>query len=288
MELGDLGKTIETDVLVLGSGAAGCGAAIAAKRKGARVLLLDKGKLESSGGLGGGNDHFMAVLHSDNEMDTTEAVVNFYAGPLSGLTPRMIEEGWVKMMPIVLDILQEVGVEFVQNQDGSWLRSVGFGQPGSWWIHIKNGQFVKRFLARKIRDIGIDVLDHVMVTKLLKSDNSIAGCVGYNVLDGMFYTIKAKKIVLALGNAASRGWTNSTGNPYNVWQSPYNTGGQFVLAYEAGAQVINLDIGQKATIIPKGFGAPGMNGINSMGGHELNARRQGATILHGNETPEQG
>ena len=32
-------KTLETDVLVLGSGAAGCGAAISAKGKGAKVLL---------------------------------------------------------------------------------------------------------------------------------------------------------------------------------------------------------------------------------------------------------
>ena len=57
-------RVMETDVLVLGSGAAGCGAAIAAREKGAKVLLLDKVKLESSGNLGGGNDHFMAALKS--------------------------------------------------------------------------------------------------------------------------------------------------------------------------------------------------------------------------------
>jgi len=74
-----------------------------------------------------------------------------------------------------------------------------------------------------------------------------------------------------MGNVATRGWTNSTGNPYNVWFSPYNTGSQFVLAYEAGAKLLNMDISGFATLIPKGFGAPGMNGINSMGGHELNA-----------------
>ena len=267
----DLGTSIETDVLILGAGAAGCGAAMAAKGKGVRVLMLDKGKLESSGCLGGGNDHFMAVLHSGPETDTTEAVVNFYAKPLSGLTPKMIEEGWVKIMPIILDILQEVGVEFMKNEDGTWLRTVGFGQPGNWWINIKNGQYLKRLLAKKIRKMGIDILDHIMVTKILQRDGKIAGCVGYNVLDGSFYTIKAKKVVLALGNCSARAWTNSTGNPYNIWQYPYNTGSQFVLAYEAGVKILNLDIGQKATLIPKGFGAPGMNGINSMGGHELNA-----------------
>jgi succinate dehydrogenase/fumarate reductase flavoprotein subunit len=50
---------VETDVLVLGAGASGCGAAMPAKRRGIKVLLLDKGKLESAGQLGGGNDHLL-------------------------------------------------------------------------------------------------------------------------------------------------------------------------------------------------------------------------------------
>ena len=265
-------RTVEGDVIVLGSGAAGCGAAMAARTRGARVILIDKGKLESSGCLGGGHDHFMAILHSGEENDTTEAIVNFYcSNPLSGLTPTLIEEGWVKMMPYALDILQEVGVEFLKNEDGSWLRTTGFGQPGKWWININNGHIIKRLLAKKVRDMGVDVMDHIMVTKLLKEGNRIAGCVGYNVLDGTFHVFRAKKVVMAMGNVATRGWTNSTGNPYNVWFSPYNTGSQFVLPYEAGARLLNMDTSGFATLIPKGFGAPGMNGINSMGGHELNA-----------------
>jgi succinate dehydrogenase/fumarate reductase flavoprotein subunit len=264
-------KVMETDVLVLGSGAAGCGAAIAAREKGAKVLMLDKGKLESSGNLGGGNDHFMAILNSGPETDSTEALVNFYKGPLTGVTEKMIEEAWANSMPPVLDILQEVGVEFVKNEDGTWLRTVGFGQPGNWWINIKNGHIVKRLIAKKVRSMDIDVLDHIMVTKLLKGDDRIAGCVGYDVLDGTFYTIKAKKVIIAFGSTTSRGWTTSTNNPYNVWFSPYNTGSHFVLSYEVGAKLINLDTQQLATLLPKGYGAPGMNGINSMGGHELNA-----------------
>lgn len=44
-----LGKMVETDVLVLGAGVSGSGAAIAAKREGADVVLLDKGRPESCG-----------------------------------------------------------------------------------------------------------------------------------------------------------------------------------------------------------------------------------------------
>ena len=110
-----------------------------------------------------------------------------------------------------------------------------------------------------------------MITKLLKKDGRVVGAAGYNVLDGTFYAIRAAGVILALGNSCNRATANSTGNPYNTWHSPFNTGSQFVLAYEAGADIINMDIKQQATLVPKGFGCAGMNGINSAGAHELNA-----------------
>lgn len=264
-------NTVETDVLVLGAGAAGCGAAMAAKRKGVRVLLLDKGKLESTGQLGGGNDHFMAVLDTDPETDSSDAVVNYFRNPLAPYTPRMIEKGWVDQLPPVLDILVDSGVEFMKNEDGSWLRTVGFGQPGPWWINIKNGFNVKRLIAKTVRGMGIDVMDHILVTKLLINNGKIAGCTGYNVLDGTFYLFKAKKVVIALGQIAARAYTNSTGNPYNIMMYPYTVGSHYIMAYNAGVKLLNLDTDWHGTIIPKGFGAPGMNGINSMGGRQVNA-----------------
>ena len=269
-ELDDLGIIIETDVLILGSGAAGCGAAIGAVEQGARAVLVDKGKVESSGCLGGGNDHFMAVLNTDPETDSEQALVDFYKGAISGYTPAMISR-WARAMPVMLDVLQEIGVDLIRNPDGSFLRTVGFGQPGSWFININRGQLIKRLLAKKVRDIGVDIIDHVMVTKLLTADNRVVGAVGYHVLDGSLYIFKAKSIILALGNSANRVTTNSTGNPFNTWHSPFNTGSQFVLAYEAGAKLINLDLKQMATLVPKGFSSAGMNGINAVGAHELNA-----------------
>jgi succinate dehydrogenase/fumarate reductase flavoprotein subunit len=269
-EQNDLGRIVQTDILVLGSGAAGCGAAIAAKERGVRVALIDKGKLESSGCVGGGNDHFKAILHSGQENDTEEVFVNFFKGPTSGLSAEMLSL-WVKAMPPMLDVLQEVGIKFMQTPDGTWVRTSGFGEPGAWYIQIENGQLIKRRLARKIRQMGVDVFDYVMITKLLTQDDRIIGAVGYHVLDGTLYVFKAKSVVLALGKGANRATTNSTGNPYNIWHQPYNTGSQFVLAYDAGARLINLDLKQLATLLPKGYGSAGMNGINAVGAYELNA-----------------
>jgi len=42
VEIDDVGKTIETDILILGSGAAGCGAAIGAKEQGPEFFWLIK------------------------------------------------------------------------------------------------------------------------------------------------------------------------------------------------------------------------------------------------------
>lgn len=266
----DLGKVISTDVLILGSGAAGCSAAMAAKQKGASVLLVDKAKLEGSGSICGGNDHFMANLNSGPEWDTDQTLANYWSKTLNGISTRVINDKWIKMLPITINLLEEAGIEFLKNPDGSYARTVGFGQPGAWWIMIKDGQFIKRRLAKMIRGLGIEVLDHVMITRLFKQDDKIAGAAGFNIVDGNFYIIRAKTIVIALGQNASRATTNSTCNPFNSQQYPYNTGSQCILAYEIGAKIVNLDF-QGGTIIPKGFGAPGMNGLNSMGGHELNA-----------------
>ena len=260
---------LETDLLILGTGAAGCGAALAAREAGVRTLMADKGKLESSGCLGGGNDHFLAVLGTDEPRDTIDDLVAAYLKPSSGFSESQIRR-WGETIPYLVNFLEEQGVRLLHRPDGGYLRTAGRGEP-AWYINIAEGQRIKRLLAKKIRAMGADVLDHVMITRLLKKDGRVAGAVGYHVLDGTVYVIRAAAVILALGNSCNRATANSTGNPYNTWHSPFNTGSQFVLAYEAGASIINMDLKQQATLVPKGFGCAGMNGINSAGAHELNA-----------------
>jgi succinate dehydrogenase/fumarate reductase flavoprotein subunit len=266
-----LGKIIETDVLILGAGAAGSGAAIAARREGADVVLVEKGKLESCGSAGGGNDHFTAALNAGPEWDTPETFASYFAKPVSGWTPTMVEKGWFRVIPVILEILEQEKVNFVRNADGSYLRTVGFGQPGAWFLNIAGGQTLKRKIARRVRAEGAHVFDYILVTRLLKTGDRISGCVGYQVHTGEFHLFKAKKVVCCLGRTVNRVSANSSGNPFNTWHDPFVTGAYFALPYEAGAKIMNMDIAEIATMIPKGWGAPGMNGINSMGGRELNA-----------------
>lgn len=262
-------RRYETDVLVLGSSSSGCGAAITARKAGAEVLLIDKGHLESSGCLGGGNDHFMAVL-DEVEHDGYEDLCSYYATPTSGLSRKVVHNYYRAMRPSMA-ALEEAGVELMHNPDGTYMRSVGFGQPGPWWIHINRGYTVKPKLARYIKNLGVKVVNNFMVTSLLKDGDKIAGCAGFDVVKGDFIVIQCKTAVLGFGLTAQRVSNNSTHKPFNQWFSPYVTGSQVILPLEAGAAVYNIDITDMATMLPKGWGAPGMNGINNMGGYEINA-----------------
>ena len=265
-------REYQTDVLVLGSSSSGCGAAITAARAGADVLLLDKGHLESSGCLGGGNDHFMAVL-DEVDHDGFEDLCGYYATPTSGLSRGVVHNYYRAMRP-AMKALEEAGIELMHNADGTYMRSVGFGQPGPWWIHINHGYTVKPKLAKYIKNLGVKVVNNVVVTHLLTDKGTIAGCAGFDVLKGDFVVIRCKTAVLGFGLTAQRVSNNSTHKPFNQWFSPYVTGSQVMLPLEAGAAVYNIDITDMCTMLPKSWGAPGMNGINNMGGWEINALGQ--------------
>ncbi|MDO5536851.1 MAG: FAD-binding protein, partial [Desulfovibrionaceae bacterium] len=237
-----LGTLYETDVLVIGSGASGCGAALGARDQGLDVIILDKATLECSGCIGGGNDHYMAVLDEPGEPhDTADDLVKFYAKPLNGWSKEMLINGWYNHMRYFLDNLGKAGVDFSSKPDGTKLRTQGFGQPGRWWCHIANGMTIKRVMAGLVRKAGVHVLDRIMALRILTDNGHACGCLGWNVKTGEYIIVRAKTVVSTQGRSATRGTDNSTHNPYNVWMYPFNTGAGVVLGYECGAAVTELD-----------------------------------------------
>jgi adenylylsulfate reductase subunit A len=53
-----------------------------AAENGARVVVLDKGRIERSGDIAGGVDHFMAFLETGEPWDTADAYLE-YAGRIA-------------------------------------------------------------------------------------------------------------------------------------------------------------------------------------------------------------
>ena len=60
--------------------------------------------LVAAGCIGGGNDHYMAVLDEEGVAhDAAEDLIKFYAKPLNGWTPAMLRNGWYAHMRPMLE-----------------------------------------------------------------------------------------------------------------------------------------------------------------------------------------
>ncbi|MFC1910422.1 FAD-binding protein, partial [Chloroflexota bacterium] len=272
MEPGEIGKVLETDVLVLGAGAAGCGAALAARDAGAKCIIVDKGSLEACGQVGPGNANWHTHLGTA-EWDTAEEYTKFWAGePTSNLSASLFHKGISLRMPLMLKRIQEIGIKFHKNADGSYRVTAGLGQPYPWTTTMINSKYFKRLVGKEVRRVGAEVSDHVMITGLLKAKDTdrVAGATGFNIQTREFLIFRAKAVVICMSTSNERFSNSSTNNSFNTWLYPFNTGSGPIIAYDAGAKITTLEKAS-ATILSMGFGAPGMAAFTGMGAYMINA-----------------
>ena len=265
-------EKIITDVLVIGAGVAGCMATLCASESGVDVTLVEKAWVDRSGQAGAGNDHIMA--HFNEGPNDSDEAFNKWARSDTLCDISVYDKVVTKNIPDVIRRLDEFGIKFFKNRKtGGYLRTQSLGQPAAWWLMIRNADSMKPKIASTLRRSNVRLANWVMVTNLFTSKENkgrVIGAAGFNIRKGNFCVFNAKCTILATGDVV-RLATNSTGNPYNSFISPYGTGSAQALAFEAGADIADLELG-KATLIPKGFSAPGMNAIAGLDAYLINAK----------------
>lgn len=261
-------QRIETDVLVIGGGIAGCNAAIAAAQKGSKVVIMDKGKIERSGDLGGGVDHFLAFLNQGESWDTREAFLDWIWENAEGTgDPEIIDAVCCSELEDAIDRMREIGVPLTQ-PDGTFYRTGSFGMPGPYFINF-NGKKIKPMLGKRVRELGCKILDKVMALRLITQEGRGVGAFGLSIRTGELYIIQAKATEISTGDT-SRLFQHPRLNPFNTWASPFNTGEGQVMAYHAGATLSNMEY-TRMSIVPKGFAAAGFNAFMGMGCKLMNS-----------------
>jgi len=98
-------ETIACEVLVLGGGIAGCMAAIAAARKGRKVVLVEKGATKMSGAGGSGCDHWESAATNPCSKVTpeelTQSMLDDNDGYNNGISHYIeCREGWDRLSDI--------------------------------------------------------------------------------------------------------------------------------------------------------------------------------------------
>jgi adenylylsulfate reductase, subunit A len=268
-------KVLQTDVVVVGGGAAGCMAAIRGLEKGVKVIVIDKSTIAKSGNAGAGNKDLTCHLNEGEPWDTDAAASDWWCrsgmpetNPFLDLEVVDIN---IRRIKEVVRRLESYGTEFLRDSNGRYYRSQALGTPGPYLLWFKNGHELKPRLAQQVRKLGAKILERVFVVDLLIDNGRIKGIVAFNLNDLTICVIYAKAIILATGEAIRLYSNSQTHNPWSTWHSPYNNGTSQALAFNAGAEISGLEF-TKTTLHPVGFGAPGAAVFYGLGGYLLNSK----------------
>ncbi|MCS7167152.1 MAG: fumarate reductase/succinate dehydrogenase flavoprotein subunit [Gemmatales bacterium] len=227
----------EHDVLVIGAGGAGLRAAIEASAMGCRVGLVCKsllGKAHTVMAEGG----IAAALGNVDARDNWEV---HFADTMRGgqyLNNWRMAEIHAKEAPERVRELEAWGAVFDRTKDGRILQRHFGGHKYPRLAHVgdRTGLEMIRTLQDHGIHQGIDVHMECTIIRLLKDGDRVVGAFGYYRERGQFVVFHAKAIVLATGGI---------GKAYKITSNSWEyTGDGHALAYEAGAELVDMEFVQ--------------------------------------------
>jgi succinate dehydrogenase / fumarate reductase flavoprotein subunit len=262
-------RTNVANVLVIGTGAAGLRAAIAAHQAGSEVVVLGKRRRDDAHTVlaaGGIN----AALGTVDPLDSWQ---QHFADTLREgyflADPRMVEL-MATEAPAAVQELADWGAPFARTPDGRldqrffgahrWRRTC---YAGDW-----TGRAILRTLAAKVAELGLTVVDDQYVSQLLVSDGVCFGALAFDLETGERTVFLADAVVLATGGH-TRIWRRSSS------RRDENTGDGMYLALRAGCRLQDMELVQ---FHPTGMVAPEeaagtlvTEAVRGEGGHLKNA-----------------
>ncbi len=225
---------LKTDILVVGGGIAGLTAAIIAKENSPEsdVLILEK---QTCGYSGKANRGGGVLQYFDFNRIKPIEFVAYHANAVGCFLGDQIQMlKYVSMNNEMIDTLVSWGVKVPKNEDGS-LRIIPTG-PMTGMVGVDLDITIQ--VRRTAEKLGIKIIDKVTVSDLLVNGDIVAGVNAYSILDGTFYTVAAKAVIMATGSQNYR--------VINMWSSGRGDG--IAAAYRAGAEMRNAEFGNFAQL----------------------------------------
>jgi succinate dehydrogenase / fumarate reductase flavoprotein subunit len=230
-------ETREHDVLIIGAGGAGLRAAIEALAKGASVGVVCKsllGKAHTVMAEGG-------IAAAMANVDTADGWQPHFRDTMRGgkfLNNWRMAQLHAQEAPDRVRELEQWGALFDRTDKGAILQRAFGGHTYKRLCHVgdRTGLEMIRTLQDRGVQLGFDVYMECTVTRLLTDGGRFAGAFGYWRENGRFIVFKAKSIVIATGGIG-KAWPVTS----NSWEY---TGDGMTLAYEAGAELMDMEFVQ--------------------------------------------
>lgn len=258
-------ENLQTDVLIIGGGTAGCYAALTiSEHSDAKVLICEKAHIKRSGCLAAGVNALNAYIV---EGRTPQDYVDYARKDADGIVRGDLLLTMSERLNSVTERLEKLGLVILKDKDGKYVTR------GNRNLKI-NGENIKPILADAVNELdNVTVLNRVNITDYAVENNHINGAFGIGIENDTFYVIKAKAVIIATGGAAGLYKPNNPGfSRHKMWYPPFNTGAGFAMGINAGAEMTTFEmrfiaLRCKDTIAPTGTLAQGVGAkqINSLG-----------------------
>jgi succinate dehydrogenase / fumarate reductase flavoprotein subunit len=230
-------ETHEHDVLVIGAGGAGLRAAIEASADGASVGLVTKSLLGKAHTVMAEGGIAAALAHVDPQ-DGWETHFQDTMKGGSFLNHWRMAQLHAQEAPDRVRELEQWGALFDRTPDGRILQRAFGGHKWKRLAHVgdRTGLEMIRTLQDRGVHQGLDVYMECTITRLFVEGGRIAGAIGYWRESGRIVVFRAKAVVLATGGI---------GKAYRITSNSWEyTGDGQTLAYEAGAELIDMEFVQ--------------------------------------------
>ena len=258
-------EVLNTDILIIGGGTAGCYAALTiSENSDKKVLICEKAHIKRSGCLAAGVNALNAYIV---EGRTPQDYVDYAQKDADGIVREDLLLTMSQRLNKVTHRLEQLGLVILKDENGKYVAR------GNRNLKI-NGENIKPILAQAVEKAeNVQVLNRVNVIDFAVKDNKINGAFAIGIENDTFYTINAKAVIIATGGAAGLYKPNNPGfSRHKMWYPPFNTGAGYAMGINAGAEMTTFEmrfiaLRCKDTIAPTGTLAQGVGAkqVNSLG-----------------------
>ncbi len=231
---------VNTDLLIVGGGMAGCGAATEAaywaKKHNLKVTLVDKAALDRSGAVAQGLSALNQYVGMKVKGRSPEDYVRYVKNDLMGITRDDLVYDIARHVDGSVHLFEKWGLPIWKDAEGNYIFE------GPWQLMI-NGESYKVIVAEAAKNalatLGDDnIYERVFIVEPLIEGDKCVGALGFDVRENKFYAFKAKAVLLTMGGAVHVFRPRSTGEGLGrSWYPPFNTGSSAYFTLKAGAEM---------------------------------------------------
>ena len=231
----------DCDILVVGGGMGGTGAAYEARSWGRdlKIVVAEKANIDRSGAVAQGLYAINCYMGTQWGENDPEDHVRYARNDLMGMVREDLAFDMARHVDSTVHKFEEWGLPMMKNEEtGRYLRE------GKWQIMI-HGESYKPIVADAARKSADKIYNRIMVTHLLmdeNKDNRIGGAVGFNMRTGDYHVFRAKAVIVAAGGASHIFKPRSVGEGMGrTWYAPWSSGSAYALCIGAGAKMTQME-----------------------------------------------